>query len=53
MASPAAAVAAGGHGVRAVMPLDLLPDGQNPIVVGTAADSPRLPQARFLSLLIF
>ena len=35
------------------MPLDLLPDGRNLIVVGTAADSPRLPHARFLPLLIF
>ena len=40
-------------GVRAAMPLDLLPDGRNPVVVGTAADSPRLPQARFPPPLIF
>ena len=30
------------------MLLDLLPYGRNPIVFGTAADSPRLPHARFL-----
>ena len=48
MTSPAAAVAAADHGVRAAMPLELLPDRRNPIVVGTAADSPRLPHARFL-----
>ena len=35
------------------MSLHLLPDGRNPIVVGTAADSPRLPHARFLPLLVF
>ena len=46
--SPAAAVAAARHGVRAAMPLDLLPSWRNPIVFGTAADSPRLPHARFL-----
>ena len=43
LTSPAAAVAAAYHGVLAAMPLDLLPDGRNRIVVGTAADSPRLP----------
>ena len=53
VSSPAAAVAAAYHGVRAAMPLDLLPSGRNPIVFGTAADSPRLPHARFLPLLIF
>ena len=53
MTSPAAAVAAADHGVRAAIPLDLFPDGRNPTVVGTAADSPRLPHARFLPLLIF
>ena len=51
--SPAAAVAAADHGVRAAMPLDLLPDGRNPIVVGTAADSSRLPHTRFHPLLVF
>ena len=51
--SPAAAVAAAYHGVRAAMPLDLLPSGRSPIVSGTAADSPRLPHARLLPLLIF
>ena len=51
--SPDAAVAAAYHGVRAAMPLDLLPSGRNPIVFGTAADSPRLPHARFLPPLIF
>ena len=30
------------HGVRAAMPIDLLPSGRNPIVFGTAAGSPRL-----------
>ena len=35
------------------MSLDLLPPGRNHIVIGTAADSPRLPHARFLPLLIF
>ena len=35
------------------MPLDLMPSGRNPIVFGTAADTPRLPHARFLPLLIF
>ena len=53
MTSPAAAVAAADHGVRAAIPLDLFPDGRNPTVVGTAADSPRLPHALFLTLLIF
>ena len=54
MTSPAAAVAAAYHGVRAAMPLDLLPSGRNAIVFGaSAADSPRLPHARFLPLLIF
>ena len=43
LTSAAAAVAAAYHGVLAAMPLDLLPDGRNRIVVGTAADSPRLP----------
>ena len=52
-AFPAPSVAAAYHGVRGAMPLDLLPDGRNLIVVGTAADSPRLPHARFLPLLIF
>ena len=32
---------------------DLLPSGRNPIVFGTAADSLRLPHARFLPLLLF
>ena len=41
MISPAAAVAAAAHGVRAAMPLDLLPSGRNAIVFGIAADSPR------------
>ena len=50
---PAAAVAAADHGVRAAMTLDLLPDGRNPIVVGAAAGSPRLPHARFLPMLFF
>ena len=53
MTSPAAAVVAADNGMRAAVALDLLPDGRNPIVVGTAADSPRLPHARFLPLLIF
>ena len=53
MTSPAAAVAAADHGVRASMPLDLLPNGRNPIVFGTAADSPRLRHARSLPPLIF
>ena len=53
MTSPADAVAAAYRGVRVAMPLDLLPSGRNPIVFGTAADSPRLPHARFLPLLIF
>ena len=35
------------------MPLDLLPYGRNPIVFGTAADSPRLPHGHFLPPLIF
>ena len=35
------------------MPFDLFPSGRNPIVFGTAAESPRLPHARFLLLLIF
>ena len=35
------------------MPLDLMPYGRNPIVFGTAADSPRLSHARFVPLLIF
>ena len=46
--SPAASVAAADHGVRAAMPLDLLPYGRNLIGFGTAADSPRLPHARYL-----
>ena len=41
---PAAAVAAAYHGVRAAMPLDLLPPGRNPIVIlvllQTAPDYP-------------
>ena len=41
--SSAAVFAAVNHGVRAAMPLDLLPCGRNPIVIDTAADSPRLP----------
>ena len=49
----AAAVAAACYGVRAAMPLDLMPYGRNPIVFGTAADSPRLSHARFVPLLIF
>ena len=53
MTSTTAAVAAAYHGLRAAMPLDLLPSGRNPIVFGTAADSPRLPHARFLPPLIF
>ena len=53
MTSPAAAVAAACHGVRAAMPLDLMPFGRNSIVFGTAADSPRLPHARFLPPPIF
>ena len=53
MTSPDAAVATACHGVRAAMALDLMPSGRNPIVFGTASDSPRLPQARFLLLLIF
>ena len=52
MTSPAAAVAAACHGLRAAMSLDLMPSGQNLIVFGTVADSPRLPHARFLPLLI-
>ena len=35
------------------MPLDLMPSGRNPIVFGTPADSPRLPHARLLPVLIF
>ena len=53
MISPAAAVAAADHGVRAALPLDWLPYGRNPIVFGTAVDSPRLPYARFLPPSIF
>ena len=53
MTSPAAAVAAAYHGVLAAMLLDLLPYGRNPIVFGTAADSPPLPHARFLPPLFF
>ena len=53
LTSPVASVAAADHGLRAAMPLDLLPDGRNPIVVGTAPDSPRLSNVRFLPLLIF
>ena len=53
MTSPAAAVVAADHGMRAALPLDLLPDGRNPIVVDTAAKRPRLPHSRFLPLLIF
>ena len=52
MTSTAAAVAAAYHGVRAAMPFDLLPYGRNLIVIGTAADSPRLPHARFLPPLL-
>ena len=48
MGSPAAAVAASYHGVRAAMSLDLLPYGRNPIVIGTTSDSPQLPHTRFL-----
>ena len=51
--SPAAAVAAAYHGARAAMPLNLLTYAQNPIVFGTAADSPRLPHATFVPPLIF
>ena len=40
--------AAAYHGVRAAMPLYLLPCGRFPIVISTAADSPRLSHARFL-----
>ena len=43
--SPAAIVAAAYHGVRAAMPLDLLPD-ETSSLFDTAADSPRLPNAR-------
>ena len=46
--SPAAVVAAACHGVRAPMPLDLMPSGRNPIVSCSAADSPRFPHGRFL-----
>ena len=53
MIASAVAVAAADHGVRAAIPLDLLPYGGNPIVFGTAADSPRLPRARFLPPLFF
>ena len=53
MSSPAAAVAAAYHGVRAAMPLDLLQYGRNPIVCGATADSRRLPHAGFLPPLIF
>ena len=53
MTSPAAAVATACHGVREAMPLDLMPSGRNPIIFGTAADSPRLPHACFLQPLIF
>ena len=53
MIPSAAAVAAAYHGVRAAMPLDLFPLERNPIVIGTAADSPRLPYVRFLPPLIF
>ena len=52
MISPSVAVDAADHGVRAAMLLDLLPYGPNPIVFGTAADSPRLSHARFLPPLI-
>ena len=41
--SPAAAVAAADHGVRAAIPLDLLPDGRNPpllVLLQTAHDYP-------------
>ena len=53
MTSPAAAVAAACHGVRAAMPLDLIAIRTKPHRFGAAADSPRLPHARFLPLLIF
>ena len=53
MTLPAVSVAAAYHGVRAAMPLDMLPYGRNPFVIGTSANSPRLPHARFLPPLIF
>ena len=43
MTSPAAAIAAAYHGVRAAKSLDLMPSGRNPIVYGllqTAHDYP-------------
>ena len=52
VSSPAAAVAAAYHGVRAAMPFDVLPDRRNPIVGDTATDSPRLSHTLFLPLLI-
>ena len=40
LTSPATVVAAACHGVRAVMPLDIIVIRKNPIVFGTAVDSP-------------
>ena len=51
--SPAAAVAAANHGARTAMPLDVLPYGRNPIVFGTAADSPTITPRPFASTVIF
>ena len=53
MTPPAAAVAAAYHGVRATMPLDYCRTDETPSFFGAAADSPRLPHARFLPPLIF
>ena len=50
--SPSAAVASACHGVRAAMPIDLMPSGRNLIVFGTAADGQRIPLACFMPLLI-
>ena len=53
MTPPAAAIAAAYHGVRATMPLDYCRTDETPSFFGAAADSPRLPHARFLPPLIF
>ena len=53
MTSPAAAIAAACDGVRAALPLDLIAILTKTHRFGNAEDSPRLPYARFLPLLIF
>ena len=47
MTSPAAAVAAAYHGVRAAMPLDVLP-GRNPIVMWYCCKQPMINLRPFL-----